>query len=101
MRYSWSVSPVREPPRLKTSRQQTVVATAIRPPMFIISNARIPVEVLRRSSLCFFFKETVFIGQIADRIIAAGSIVFPILIQVSEVAGKRRNRQDISEKGEC
>ena len=26
MRYSWSVSPVREPPRLKTSRQQTVVA---------------------------------------------------------------------------
>ena len=41
-------------------------------------------------------KETVFIGQIADRIIAAGSIVFPILIQVSEVAGKRRNIQDIS-----
>ena len=42
VRYPRSVRPVREPPRTKTSRQQTVVAATISPPILMTSFATIP-----------------------------------------------------------
>jgi hypothetical protein len=49
MRCPWSVSPVREPPRIKTSRQQTVVATARSPQMLIIIVATNPGRTILES----------------------------------------------------
>ena len=49
MRCPWSVSPVREPPRIKTSRQQTVVATTISPQMLIIIVATNPGRTISES----------------------------------------------------
>ena len=48
-RCPWSVSPVREPPRIKTSRQQTVVATTRSPQMLIIIVATNPGRTISES----------------------------------------------------
>ena len=98
---------MREPPRLKTSRQQTVVATTIRPPMFIASIATIPGKII---SVFFGGKEVFadkrkgkqlgFLEQVADGIIAAWTIVLPVSVNpFNIISGEKEKKNKSQEKG--